>query len=59
MSNANIRFLEDLAKCLPEEKQSEFTILWKTAYLKYEMIRKMEKAKKIVEQLQAKIEQEN
>ena len=59
MSNANTRFLEELAKCLPKELQEEFKMMCTAAYQKYEMIRKMEKAKKIVEKLQAQIDTED
>ena len=59
MNNSNIRFLEQLTKCLPEEKRDEFTILCKQAYLKYETVRKIEAAKKKLEKLQAQIDKED
>lgn len=59
MNNSNIRFLEQLTKCLPEEKRDEFTMLWKEACLKCDIVRKIEATKKKLEKLQAQIDKEN
>ena len=59
MNNANTRFLEELAKCLPKELQDEFLMLAKAAYDKYKIVCKMQRAKKIVEKLEAMIANED